>query len=301
MKALVCEMCNSHDMVKEGDYVICQSCGTKYTVEEAKKMMVEIEGSVKIDKSDVVQNSLANARRAKQKEDWEETEKYYNLVEQHDPSNIEAIFYSAYGKARTTLPVNEFYKREAVFKAFVKSIEIIDENYEVEKAAELQPVLEQIVTDCANLMGVSFVYTQTKNGYGVVTGDDSGKTYQLFINAICALYDSLQELLDKKLANANNQQKTFIMTQQLRLLKKLMYSSAVKNQGRETFCEIYQKKAQELCSIDSSKSMSTYLADIEGAKGSIKSDNKKNVAKGIAAVLIGLLIGLGIIIYWFVL
>ena len=34
------------------------------------------------------------------KEDWEETEKYYNLVEQNAPNNIEALFFSAYAKFR---------------------------------------------------------------------------------------------------------------------------------------------------------------------------------------------------------
>ena len=38
-------------------------------------------------------------RRAKAKEDWSEVEKYYNLVEQNDPTNIEAIFYSAFESA----------------------------------------------------------------------------------------------------------------------------------------------------------------------------------------------------------
>ena len=37
MKALQCEMCGSQDLVKDGGVFVCQSCGTKYTVEEAKK------------------------------------------------------------------------------------------------------------------------------------------------------------------------------------------------------------------------------------------------------------------------
>lgn len=41
---------------------------------------------------------LENARRAKAKEDWEECEKYYNMVEQYEPTNIEAIFTPAMEK-----------------------------------------------------------------------------------------------------------------------------------------------------------------------------------------------------------
>ena len=37
MKALTCEMCGSTNLIKEGGVYVCQSCGTKYSVEEAKK------------------------------------------------------------------------------------------------------------------------------------------------------------------------------------------------------------------------------------------------------------------------
>ena len=40
MKRLVCEMCGSTDIMKENGVFVCQTCGTKYSVEEAKKMMV---------------------------------------------------------------------------------------------------------------------------------------------------------------------------------------------------------------------------------------------------------------------
>ena len=41
MKQLTCEMCGSTDLMKQDGVFVCQSCGTKYSVEEAKKMMVE--------------------------------------------------------------------------------------------------------------------------------------------------------------------------------------------------------------------------------------------------------------------
>lgn len=36
MKKLQCELCGSIDLVKNGDYFVCQSCGAKYTPEEAR-------------------------------------------------------------------------------------------------------------------------------------------------------------------------------------------------------------------------------------------------------------------------
>ena len=41
MKQLACEMCGSTNLVKQDGMFVCQECGTKYSVEEAKKMMME--------------------------------------------------------------------------------------------------------------------------------------------------------------------------------------------------------------------------------------------------------------------
>ncbi len=93
----------------EGDNstFVCQFFGMKYSVEEAKKMMIEgtvdVQGTVQVDNTAFVERYLANARRAKQKEDWAETEKYYNMVEQNEPTNIEAIFYSAFARVKSAL------------------------------------------------------------------------------------------------------------------------------------------------------------------------------------------------------
>ena len=68
MKAIVCEMCSSNNLIKEDGVFVCQVCGTKYSVEEAKKLMVEIEGPVDVSGSVVkvegVASNLSKARRA---------------------------------------------------------------------------------------------------------------------------------------------------------------------------------------------------------------------------------------------
>ena len=43
MKAMVCEMCGSTELVKQNGMYVCQYCGTKYSVEEAKKLRCEYE------------------------------------------------------------------------------------------------------------------------------------------------------------------------------------------------------------------------------------------------------------------
>ena len=41
MRQLTCEMCGSTDLIKDGGVFVCQNCGCKYSVEEARKMMME--------------------------------------------------------------------------------------------------------------------------------------------------------------------------------------------------------------------------------------------------------------------
>lgn len=96
MKAFTCEMCGSHDLVKQDDFFVCQYCGTKYTPEDAKKLMVEISGKVKIDTSDEVENLFILARRAKNDKNYKNAEKYYTQILVKLPSNWEANFYSLY-------------------------------------------------------------------------------------------------------------------------------------------------------------------------------------------------------------
>ena len=208
MKALVCEMCSSPNLIKKDGMYVCENCVTRYTVEEARKMMidgtVDVQGTVKVDNSAFVQKYLANARRAKQKEDWEEVEKYYNMVEQNDPSNIEAIFYSAYGKAKSTLVDADIYKRQAAFKVLKNCISIIDDRYQVNRRAENEIVINNMADDLASMICSEFVYTEKTNGYGFKT-DNRNETYVLFgslIYAFKAAIDNIEKIDDQPFLHA---------------------------------------------------------------------------------------------------
>ncbi len=103
MKALTCEMCGSTNLIKQEGVFVCQSCGTKYSVEEAKKIMfsgtVNVAGTVKVDISEKLNNLYTIARRAKDDNNGENAAKYYDLILQEDPESWEASFYLVYYKA----------------------------------------------------------------------------------------------------------------------------------------------------------------------------------------------------------
>lgn len=101
MKQLVCEMCGSTDLIKQDGVFVCQACGTKYSVEEARKMMIEgtvdVSGStIKVDTSGELANLYQIARRAKNENDSEQAGKYYEMILQKAPGDWEAAFYSVY-------------------------------------------------------------------------------------------------------------------------------------------------------------------------------------------------------------
>ena len=101
MKQLTCEMCGGTDLIKQDGVFVCQSCGMKYSVEEAKKMMIEgtvdVSGStIKVDQSGELKNLYELARRAKNDNNSENAQKYYEQILIKDPSSWEANFYAVY-------------------------------------------------------------------------------------------------------------------------------------------------------------------------------------------------------------
>lgn len=92
MKAIVCEMCNGHDIIKQDGMYVCQHCGTKYSTDEAKKLMVEIDNSKKM------ANLYARARKSLEVDDLEHAAEYYKEILDENPDDWEAYFYSYLGE-----------------------------------------------------------------------------------------------------------------------------------------------------------------------------------------------------------
>ena len=96
MRAMQCELCGGTDIVKEDDFFVCQSCGMKYTPENAKKMMIDgvvnIQGTVKLDNTKLIDNYLSISRNAYDSGNSKEAEEYANKVLEIDPTNYKALY-----------------------------------------------------------------------------------------------------------------------------------------------------------------------------------------------------------------
>lgn len=100
MKAIQCELCGSNHLIKTDGYFVCQHCETKYTLEEARKLIIEgkvdVSGStVKIDNSSKIDNLFKLARRARSENNYNMATRYYESILIELPDNWEAVFYSA--------------------------------------------------------------------------------------------------------------------------------------------------------------------------------------------------------------
>lgn len=145
MKALTCEMCGSTNLIKKDGVFVCQSCGTQYSVEEAKKMMVEgtvdVKGTVKVDTSDELKNLYELARRAKDSDNSENAAKYYDMILVKDPQSWEANFYSLYFHSMmdSGFPVKNVYNS---YSSIIKLIK--RNNTEDEQESFLREITDRV-------------------------------------------------------------------------------------------------------------------------------------------------------------
>lgn len=106
MKRLTCEMCGSTDFVKTDGFLVCQSCGIKYTVEEAKKIEVTVyeQNTVIIGgESDKKAPLLKRAFMCLEDKDWVKAISYFDRVLEMDPECADAYL----GKLMAELQVSK--------------------------------------------------------------------------------------------------------------------------------------------------------------------------------------------------
>ena len=157
MKKLTCEMCGSTEIIKEEGVFVCQNCGTKYSVEEAKKMMVEgtvdVSGStVKIDNSDKLDNFYIMAENAYNADNKKEAEEYCNKIIENDSQNYKAWFLK--GKSagwQSTLAKLRFDEAVSAFKnAIDNAPEDKKENLKKEAGDEINSLCLALITLACN-------------------------------------------------------------------------------------------------------------------------------------------------------
>ncbi len=114
MKKITCEMCGSTDLLKQDGVFVCQTCGTKYSVEEAKKMMVEVSGIVAVKNAAQLENLLSLAQSSFESKNYAQAEGFCNQVIAMDDKNYTA--WKVYG---IFVPPYYFISKSSVFPYFL--------------------------------------------------------------------------------------------------------------------------------------------------------------------------------------
>ena len=161
MKALTCEMCGSTNLIKDGGVFVCQSCGTKYSVEEAKKMMIDGVVSVKVDVSDELKNLYEVARRAKDADNSENAHKYYDMILVKDPNSWEATFYVTYYQTMQCKIAEISSAAISLSNSFSSVLNLVKTN--IEDIEEQRKVIEEIYLRCNNI--ARMLYFASKDFY----------------------------------------------------------------------------------------------------------------------------------------
>lgn len=90
MNKLICELCGSNSLTKVDDLFVCDYCRTKYTPEQARKMLVE--GSVRLDRSGDIGGLNEIATKALESKNYKEAFEYANRILEIDPRSSAAWY-----------------------------------------------------------------------------------------------------------------------------------------------------------------------------------------------------------------
>lgn len=120
MNKMQCEVCGGNNLIKTDDNVFeCQSCGCKYTLEQAKKMI-----NVQVDGIASIENLLMRANKFMEDGNFTKASEYFERVLDLDIINEEAILGLDKAKEKATIRIGQIYEAKVIrimsFGAFVK-------------------------------------------------------------------------------------------------------------------------------------------------------------------------------------
>lgn len=142
MAALVCELCGSNDLVKQDGLFVCQHCGTKYTVDEARKLLENGVVRVTVDNSPQLEKILSLADDAFKDMNYEASENYYSQAIEVEPQNASCLFRHALSELGRTGFENGV--STSIQKQTQRAIEIMKdiEDTEVQQRIVLKSLLD---------------------------------------------------------------------------------------------------------------------------------------------------------------
>lgn len=189
MQKIVCELCGSNDLAKVDGVFVCQYCGCKYTLEEAKKLMVS--GVVEIDRSQEARNILKNANVTYDGLNFVKAYDLYTEVLNIDPDNEEAIMMRGFSSGWQSTAAN--CNTIEAEKSFNRAVEMAYQKYGNSKL-----FFDFYVKGARNygalLLGISTLFKDYQNKMGQAV--EKNKDMQNYCYFKClSIWDSVEKLV----------------------------------------------------------------------------------------------------------
>ncbi len=211
MRPLTCEMCGSNNVIKQEGLFVCQICGTKYSIDEARKMMIEgsvdVSGStVKIDHSKTVDNYITIAQSSYNVKNYAETESYCNKALELDLENY--VAWVLKGKAAGRHSTIETPRIEESTKCFMKAIDYAPDDIVLSYKKLLQEEIRQITFSLISTSCNYFISNpSTENTTAIINLVLSSKTNAIQLFDACEAdvseyINEIAELIDNTVACA---------------------------------------------------------------------------------------------------
>ena len=167
---------------------MCQYCGTKYSLEEAQKML----GAVRVDRTDELENLRILARRAVSEEDYRRAIMNYEQILKLSPYDVEAMFYQAYCNAVVsdiTIEMPKLYN--SIVTTFESIKGEIDEDYDVNQIAE--NMISALMKLCRTKVQEASLFAQTNRFVSAV----AQARYKKIAACVGSLYERIEIIMEK--------------------------------------------------------------------------------------------------------
>ena len=200
MQALKCELCGSNEIIKNDGLFVCQHCGTKYSPAEAKKIMVE--GTIKINNIDSINNCLELAEHAVLSHNFKEAELYCNKVLEMQSTIPKAWLIKGIATGWQT-DLSNIRIREALL-CFDKAIEYSSDNLRVQTKETARKQMNNFMEAILEALSKAYINNPSK---------DIASTFIKTAELLNILYKQMAEIHGVEIENISQKiEKTVIVS-----------------------------------------------------------------------------------------
>ena len=171
MKKIVCELCGESDFIKEGEFFVCQVCGAKYTVAEARKLFVDVDAAGSTGTSSPKTSTTSQTAKASAAPEEHDEEEFANedpvlapkavpttirkvVVQQKTPSNDLSAVKRIVSNVSSAQPQRVVVKKPVVKRVVVKkSTAAAQEEVAQEPVKPVTPVQKPVATEIPKMVG----------------------------------------------------------------------------------------------------------------------------------------------------